>query len=155
MLSSCERWGSSVLYCHFWGKQPNALTLFMYAGSRPNGFTAGLLNYYLDHRMCFFYGLKTHLFKCSCLSSTKIINFCPKPPLSSSHFSGLHDALHKAKKSQASRCLHQGVFNSACESSPNPWWGQHSCEQLHATDLCRARAQLNCIAEMKGILGLA
>lgn len=107
----------------------------MYSGSIPNGFTAGLPNYYLDHHMCFFYGLKIHLCKCSFLSSTRIIHFCPKPPLSSLHFSGHCEDLNKAEKSQASCCLCGRVFTSACESSPNPWWGQHSWEQLHMTDL--------------------
>lgn len=73
----------------------------MDTGSSPNGFTAGLPNCYFDHRTCFFYGLEIHLCKSSFLSSARLINFGPKPPLPSSHFSGLCEDLNKAEKPHA------------------------------------------------------
>lgn len=74
------------------------------------------------------------------------------PENSTFQFYGLCVDVNKAEKSQASCCPCQGEFNSGCESPPSLQWGQHLWEQLCTMDLCRDHQQLNCIAEMKGLL---
>lgn len=131
LLSSCGRWEWSRPCCHFWGKQPNALTVFTYTYSRLNGFIARLPNYHLAHCLCSFYSLKIHLCEHLFLSSTRTISFCLRTPLFSSMASvwmltklrNLRPHAAHVKGNLILGVNHLPAFNegSTCESSSARW----------------------------------